>query len=133
MTGDEGLALEHSTRPFERHTVGDGLDLGGGPHWLIGGETTLGIHQVRGKDGVDEGGLSETRLAWRWTVSPAPNAMMIHRRNLPTHMTLNWKPRLSSFRSIWEVMLSKPTWLRGKTVEGGEVVVAAIGWMDKCR
>lgn len=35
---------------------------------------------------------------------------------VPTHITLNWKPRLSSLRSIWEVMLSKPTWLWGKTV-----------------
>ena len=29
-------------------------------------------------------------------------------------MTLNWKPRFRSFFSIWEVMLSKPTWLWGK-------------------
>ena len=35
--------------------------------------------------------------------------------DLPTHMTLNWKPRFKSFRSICDVMLSKPTWLRGKT------------------
>ena len=32
----------------------------------------------------------------------------------PTQMTLNWKPRLSSFLSICWVMLSKPTWLLGK-------------------
>lgn len=41
-------------------------------------------------------------------------------------MTLNWKPRFNSLRSIWEVMLSKPTWLRGKTeaeeAEGGPAV-----------
>jgi hypothetical protein len=38
----------------------------------------------------------------------------------PTQITLNWKPRFSSFRSIWEVMLSKPTWLRGWTT----------GWLE---
>lgn len=29
--------------------------------------------------------------------------------NVPTQMTLNWKPRFRSLRSIWLVMLSKPT------------------------
>jgi hypothetical protein len=42
--------------------------------------------------------------------------------NLPTQMTLNWKPRFRSFFSIWEVMLSKPTWLWGKM----ELLVVAI-------
>ena len=28
---------------------------------------------------------------------------------LPTQMMLNWKPRLTSFFSIWLVMLSNPT------------------------
>jgi len=48
--------------------------------------------------------------------------------NIPTHITLNWKPRFNSFRSICEVILSKPTWLRGKTVAVGTegVVVVAI-------
>lgn len=35
--------------------------------------------------------------------------------NLPTQMTLNWNPRFNSLRSIWVVILSKPTWLRGYT------------------
>ena len=35
--------------------------------------------------------------------------------DLPTQMTLNWKPRFRSLRSIWVVMLSKPTWLFGMT------------------
>ncbi len=35
--------------------------------------------------------------------------------HLPTQMTLNWKPRFKSLRSIWFVMLSKPTWLLGMT------------------
>lgn len=34
--------------------------------------------------------------------------------DIPTQMTLNWKPRFKSLRSIWDVMLSKPTWLLGK-------------------
>jgi hypothetical protein len=45
-------------------------------------------------------------------------SMLIHieaQVDLPTHMTLNWKPRFSSFFSICCVMLSKPTWLLGKT------------------
>lgn len=40
----------------------------------------------------------------------------------PTQMTLNWKPRFRSFLSICEVMLSKPTWLRGKTVAVWDMV-----------
>jgi len=48
-------------------------------------------------------------------------------------MTLNWKPRFSSFFSIWLVMLSKPTWLLGKTDCCGDcaLIVAAmvaVGW-----
>lgn len=43
--------------------------------------------------------------------------------HVPTHMTLNWNPRFRSLRSIWEVMLSKPTWLSGKMVS----VMVAIG------
>jgi hypothetical protein len=35
--------------------------------------------------------------------------------HVPTQMTLNWNPRFRSFFSICDVMLSKPTWLRGKT------------------
>lgn len=42
--------------------------------------------------------------------------------HVPTQMTLNWKPRFRSLRSICEVMLSKPTWLWGKM----EVVGVAI-------
>jgi len=33
----------------------------------------------------------------------------------PTQITLNWKPRFNSLRSICDVILSKPTWLRGYT------------------
>ena len=36
--------------------------------------------------------------------------------DLPTQITLNWNPRFRSFFSIWVVMLSKPTWLLGKTL-----------------
>lgn len=50
---------------------------------------------------------------------------------IPTQMTLNWKPRFSNFFSIWLVMLSKPTWLLGKT-DGPPalMVAAAIGIGD---
>lgn len=46
--------------------------------------------------------------------------------NIPTTITLNWKPRFNSFRSIWDVMLSKPTWLRGKTTFCGAGVVVEL-------
>ena len=39
--------------------------------------------------------------------------MYIH---LPTQITLNWNPLLSSLRSICDVILSNPTWLLGMTV-----------------
>jgi hypothetical protein len=105
---------------------------------------------VRGKDGVDERGFSKTRLACIDEVSSMLMLMLISRsilgciaRHVPTHITLNWKPRFKSFRSIWEVMLSKPTWLRGKTTVWGTaaaiVAVAdgglvAVEWgADRCR
>lgn len=48
---------------------------------------------------------------------------------IPTQITLNWKPRLSSLRSIWVVMLSKPTWLLGITGPcWGAIAVAMIDW-----
>jgi hypothetical protein len=43
--------------------VGDALDLGGRADGLIGLEATLGVDEVRRKDGVDEGRLAESRLA----------------------------------------------------------------------
>ena len=42
-----------------RHRV----DLGGGADGLLGHQATFGVNQVRGEDGVDQGRLSETRLA----------------------------------------------------------------------
>lgn len=42
-------------------------------------------------------------------------------------MTLNWKPRFKSFLSICEVMLSKPTWLLGKTVAVWDMFVIEVG------
>ena len=48
--------------------------------------------------------------------------------HLPTQMTLNWKPRFRSLRSICEVMLSKPTWLLGKMVLAGmEAILTEVG------
>lgn len=34
--------------------VGDGLDFGSRSYWLIGGESSLGVDQVRRKDGVNQ-------------------------------------------------------------------------------
>ena len=42
----------------------DGVDLGGLPDGLVGLLAPLGFDEVRGEDGVDEGRLSETGLAW---------------------------------------------------------------------
>lgn len=50
--------------------MGDGLDLGGRSDGLIGGETALGIHQVGGEDGVDEGGFPQSGLSCREEISP---------------------------------------------------------------
>ena len=47
--------------------------------------------------------------------------------SIPTHITLNWKPRLRSLRSIWFVILSKPTWLLGITIEGADACCGDIG------
>jgi hypothetical protein len=46
---------------------------------------------------------------------------------LPTQMMLNWNPRFKSLRSIWEVMLSKPTWLWGYMVAAGMAAIFALG------
>lgn len=51
-------------------------------------------------------------------------------------MTLNWKPRFKSFLSICEVMLSKPTWLRGKTVAVWDIFVVVkeeMKWKERGR
>lgn len=42
--------------------VGNGLDLGGRADNLVGLESTLGLDEVRGEDGVDQSRLSEARL-----------------------------------------------------------------------
>ena len=45
--------------------VGDGVDLGSAADGLVGGEAALGVDEVGGEDGVDQGGLAETGLACR--------------------------------------------------------------------
>ena len=52
----------------EAHTVlfdnvGDRLDLGGLSDGLCGRKAALGLDEVRGEDGVDQGGLAETGLS----------------------------------------------------------------------
>jgi len=99
--------------------VGHGLNLGGGADDLVGVEPSLGLDEVRGKDGVDQGRLAQPRLAYCSTrdtsvaVARWSGADGREQDHLPTQMTLNWNPRLRSLRSIWDVMLSKPTWLWG--------------------
>lgn len=44
--------------------VGNGLNLGGGADGLVGLEAALGVDEVGSEDGVDEGRLAETGLAW---------------------------------------------------------------------
>jgi hypothetical protein len=43
--------------------VRDGLDFGGAADGLVGLQASLAVHQVRGKDCVDEGGFAESSLA----------------------------------------------------------------------
>src|SRR3569833_2396648 len=105
------------------------VDLGGGPHDLFGVQPALGLDQVGGEDGVDQGRLAQTSLAYAARKRSSRHVSVgVHsggsfdatQRRLggvwggfysPTQMMLNWKPRFRSFRSIWDVMLSKPTWL----------------------
>jgi hypothetical protein len=100
----------------ETHTVflndmRDGLDLGRAADGLVRLQASLAVHEMRCEDGVDQSRLSETSLACAWWL--AMRKYFDERVYEPTQMTLNWKPRFRSFFSIWEVMLSKPTWLFG--------------------
>ncbi len=95
--------------------VGHGLDLGGGADGLLGLQTTLGVDEVRSEDGVDQGRLSQTGLACRRQNVSERSSCKSRRGvggarrpfespegspNIPTQMTLNWKPRFNSFFSI---------------------------------
>lgn len=67
MTGHQQLATalflaNHQFR--NRHTVRNGLDLGSRTDGLVGSQTTLGIDQVRGEDGVNQSRLSKTGLTY---------------------------------------------------------------------
>lgn len=44
--------------------VGDGVDFGGAADGLVGCEAAFGVDEVGGEDGVYEGRLAETGLAW---------------------------------------------------------------------
>jgi hypothetical protein len=59
------------------------------------------------KNGIDQGGFSKTCLSCKRKL--ATGFLPRRREDRPTQMMLNWKPLLSSFRSIWFVMESKPT------------------------
>lgn len=54
--------VQAQTNTVLLNDVGDGVDFCGGAGLLVGGETTLGVDQVRGEDGVDEGRLAQTSL-----------------------------------------------------------------------
>ena len=101
------------------------LNLGRRPDRLVWRDAPLGVDEVRREDGVDERRLAQPGLA----CVQRGQSRAIHCGEVldavPTQMTLNWKPRFSSFRSICDVMLSKPTWLRGKTAAEAALVVAA--------
>lgn len=47
----------------------NGLNLGGRADRFVGGHATLGVDKVRSKDGVDQSGLAQTRLAYSVRVS----------------------------------------------------------------
>ena len=79
--------------------MGDRLDLSGGTDWVVGGHATLGVHEMRRKDGVDQCGFPETGLTCLHQSLPN-GSQTLQGLNVPTQMTLNWKPRLSSLRSI---------------------------------
>jgi len=91
------------------HTVRNGLNLGCLPDGLDGVEAALGVDKVRRKDGVDEGRLSEPGLTCSAHSFFSERLACAVAGYLPTTMTLNWKPRLSSLCSIWRVIESKPT------------------------
>lgn len=52
--------------------------------------------------------------------------LVLRTEDSPTQITLNWNPRFKSLRSIWDVMLSKPTWLWGWMVAGGMVAILTV-------
>lgn len=101
-----------SSLPSSSPTVRDRLNLRGRASGLIWSQSSLGLHEVGCEDSVDQGRFSKASLTCITLVW-----LLLQRRalvcNAPTQMTLNWNPRLSSLRSIWLVMLSKPTWLSG--------------------
>lgn len=55
--------VESQTNAVLLDNVGDRLDLGGRADGLIGLHATLGVDEVRGKDGVDQSRLAKTSLA----------------------------------------------------------------------
>lgn len=102
--------------------VRDRLNLGGGAGFWPWLKAALGVDEVGGEDGVDESGLSETSLSCTahilasiYAIARITTREACGSSDVPTQMTLNWNPRFRSLRSICDVMLSKPTWLRGNT------------------
>ena len=77
--------------------VGDGVDLGGAADGLVGRQAAFAIDKVRGEDGVDQGGLAKTGLAYEEDISEMPLERQLvcavvkscPRLDVPTQMTLN--------------------------------------------
>lgn len=99
--------VEAQTNAILLDHVGDGLDLGGGADGLVGHQTTLGVDEVGGEDGIDQGGLAQTSLAYIMETRDRISQLPTRRRgqssllgqtimiwncggdDLPTQMTLN--------------------------------------------
>lgn len=102
------------------------LNFSGWSDGLIWLQSTLWINQMRCKNGIDQCRFSKTSLTWTiLAIIPWIAVLLI----IPTQMTLNWNPLLSNLRSIWFVIVSKPTWVLGVTgvgpcCWGGSVAVA---------
>lgn len=60
--------IEAETDAILLDDVGNGLDLGSRSDGLVGLEATLGVDEVGGEDGVDEGRLAEAGLAWMYVL-----------------------------------------------------------------
>jgi hypothetical protein len=105
------------------------LDLRGRAHGLVWPQATLGVDEVGCEDGVDQGRFAQSCLACLEIVRIARSSD-VKMNFIPTQMTLNWKPRLSSFFSICWVMLSKPTWLLGNTAFPWGIAIVIL--IDAC-
>lgn len=98
------------------------MDLGRRPRTVVWLGPSFRVHKVGCEEGIYEGGLAKTGLTYKRYRSSAPSKAHItedpatshcqdcsgyREPNVPTTMTLNWKPRLRSLCSIWRVIATK--------------------------